>query len=80
MFYTLLNAALCAAVVAYFFYPLAAGLFFGLLWLLIPPRRSDIALLFHLFVGSDPEAQMLPGALPVFILTFVWLFVIWILR
>lgn len=76
MLYAALNAVIEAAVVAYFFYPILAASLFGFLWLILPPKRSAVASLFRQFVGNDPDAQMLPGALPVFILTFIWLFAV----
>lgn len=80
MLYTVLNAALEAAVVAYFFYPLFAISLFGFIWLVLPSRRAAAVSLFRQFLNLEPEAEMLPGALVVFILTFIWLLALSILR
>lgn len=76
MLYIALYAAVCAAVSTYFFYPLLVILLFGALWLLIPSGRSAISTLFRHFV--EPAPAPLPGSIPVFILTFLWLFAVWI--
>lgn len=73
MLYIVLNSAVEAAVVAYFFYPIFAMSLFGFVWLVLPSRRPATAWLFRQFLNLNPEGQMLPGALLVFILTFLWL-------
>lgn len=71
MLYETLGIALSAAFVAYFFYPLLAMPFFGVLWLLFPSRRPTTTDLFRYFVEPAPDTRPL-----VFILTFIWLFLL----
>lgn len=75
MIYTALGIVLEAAFVAYFFYPIFVMIIFGFFWLLFPSKRPSVGfLLKHFFFPeSASEAQLMPGAFPVFVLTFIWL-------
>jgi hypothetical protein len=49
---------------------------FGFFWLMFPSKRPITSALFRHFV--EPAPAPVPGSMPIFILTFVWLFVLWI--
>lgn len=65
-------AAIYAALFTYLFYQLFFVLFSGVLWLLLPSRRTAIAALFE-----PGESHFAPGSMTVFILTFLWVLANW---